>query len=147
MQNDFFSATSFAFHSLVLASSFAFIPTWQSPSILSFGLFFIIAIAVTLLVTTFIGSIAIQESMEPVDENLQRDAELRIVSANCCKILPLWNSHVETVKTHAEQSVQQLIMSFFQWCMNLIRLVSWGQQYRTKYLEKLRRHHHASAIV
>ncbi len=113
MQKDFFRRPVFAYlagGSIVLL---AFILTWQSPSILSFGLFFIIAIAVTLLVTTLLRSIAIQESMESIDENLQRDAELaHRLSELLQNILPLWNSHVETVKTHAEQSVQQLIMSF-----------------------------------
>ena len=113
MQNDFFRRPVFAYLTGASIVLLAFILTWQSPSILSFGLFFIIAIAVTLLVTTLLRSIAIQESMESVDENLQRDAELaHRLSELLQNILPLWNSHVETVKTHAEQSVQQLIMSF-----------------------------------
>ncbi|TXI91641.1 MAG: hypothetical protein E6Q34_07085 [Burkholderiaceae bacterium] len=113
MQNDFFRRPVFAYLAGGAICLLSLALAWQHPSILSFGLCIIISIVSFLLVTTLLRSIAIQESLEVEDDALKTDAELaHRLSELLQNILPLWNSHVETVKTHAEQSVQQLIISF-----------------------------------
>jgi methyl-accepting chemotaxis protein len=113
MQKDFFRQPVFAYASGGAICLLSLILAWQHPSFLSFGLFFLIAITSVLLVTTLLRSMAVQESLEMNDDSVQRDAELaHRLSDLLQNILPLWNSHVETVKTHSEQSVHQLILSF-----------------------------------
>ncbi|WMW79993.1 methyl-accepting chemotaxis protein [Undibacterium cyanobacteriorum] len=113
MQNDFFRRPVFAYVTGGLICLLSFMLAWQQASLLSFSLFFVVAIATVLLVATLLRSFAVQASLEGDDTNLQRDAELaHRLSELLQNILPLWNSHVETVKTHSEQSVHQLILSF-----------------------------------
>lgn len=113
MQKDFFRQPVFAYISGAAICLLALILAWQQPSFLTFSLVVLIGIVTVLMVTTLLRSFAVQESLEAEDDKLQLDAELaHRLSDLLQNILPLWNSHVETVKTHSEQSVQQLIMSF-----------------------------------
>ena len=113
MQRDFFRQPVFAYFVGFIAIASALTLAWRQASLLNFALFATVAIAVILLVLSLLRSYMVQGTLEDISEHVQTDAQtvdgLQDLLTN---VLPLWEAHIESVKTQTETSVYQLIVSF-----------------------------------
>lgn len=113
MQRDFFRQPVFAYLVGFIGIISAFALAWRQASLLNFFLFAVVAIAVILLVLSLLRSYIVQDTLEEISEGVQTDAQtvdgLQDLLTN---VLPLWEAHIESVKTQTETSVYQLIVSF-----------------------------------
>ncbi len=113
MQRDFFRQPVFAYLVGFIAISAALALAWRQASLLNFSLFAVVAITVILLVVSLLRSYLIQDSLEEITTNGQSDSQMVDgLSDLLTNVLPLWEAHIESVKSQTETSVHQLIVSF-----------------------------------
>lgn len=113
MQRDFFRLPVFAYLVGFIAITSSLALAWRQASLLSFFLSALITISVILLVVSLLRSYMVQDTLEDISQQSQNDADtvdgLRDLLTN---VLPLWEAHIESVKSQTETSVHQLIVSF-----------------------------------
>lgn len=113
MQRDFFRQPVFAYLVGFIGIISAFALAWRQASLLNFFLFAVVAIAIVLLALSLLRSYMVQDTLEEISDSVQTDAQtvsgLQDLLTN---VLPLWEAHIESVKTQTETSVYQLIVSF-----------------------------------
>ncbi|MBR7747270.1 methyl-accepting chemotaxis protein [Undibacterium baiyunense] len=113
MQNDFFRQPAFAYLAGFMGIATSFTLAWRQPSLLSFSLFALSALLIGLLALSLLRSFAILNADELTNEQFGSSAdtvnELRELLTN---VLPIWEAHVESVRSQSESSVHDLINSF-----------------------------------
>jgi len=113
MQKDFFRQPAFAYLAGFIGIATSFTLAWRQASLLSFSLFALSAIAIGLLVLSLLRSFAMLNADDFENAQLGSSAntvnELRDLLTN---VLPIWEAHVESVRTQSENSVNDLINSF-----------------------------------
>lgn len=99
--------------SLFIGSLFLLVLTWTKFSLLHLLYFCIVEACLVYLVFASVQKHTAFLRMQEVHDELSQEAELSHKVAHLLKsVLPLWNSHVDSVKNQTENSVQQLIASF-----------------------------------
>jgi methyl-accepting chemotaxis protein len=99
--------------SLIIGTLFLLLLTATKFSITHLLYFVIIEAALVYLVYSNIQQHTAYLRMKEVHDELSQEAELSHKVAQLLQsVLPLWNSHVDSVKNQTENSVQQLIASF-----------------------------------
>lgn len=113
MQNDFFRQPAFAYLAGFIGVATSFTLAWRQASLLSFSLFALSALVIGLLVLSLLRSFAMLNADELTNEQFGNSAntvnELRELLSN---VLPIWEAHVESVRSQSESSVHDLINSF-----------------------------------
>ncbi|GGX14462.1 methyl-accepting chemotaxis protein [Undibacterium macrobrachii] len=113
MQNDFFRQPAFAYLAGFIGIATSFTLAWRQSSLLSFSLFALSALVIGLLVLSLLRSFAMLNADELTNEQFGSSAntvnELRELLTN---VLPIWEAHVESVRSQSESSVHDLINSF-----------------------------------
>lgn len=113
MQNDFFRQPTFAYLAGFIGIATSFTLAWRQSSLLSFSLFALSALVIGLLVLSLLRSFAMLNADELTNEQFGSSAntvnELRELLTN---VLPIWEAHVESVRSQSESSVHDLINSF-----------------------------------
>lgn len=113
MQNDFFRQPAFAYLAGFIGIATSFTLAWRQSSLLSFSLFALSALVIGLLVLSLLRSFAMINADELANEQFGSSAntvnELRELLTN---VLPIWEAHVESVRSQSESSVHDLINSF-----------------------------------
>lgn len=113
MQNDFFRQPAFAYLAGFIGIATSFTLAWRQSSLLSFSLFALSALVIGLLVLSLLRCFAIINADELANEQFGSSAntvnELRELLTN---VLPIWEAHVESVRSQSESSVHDLINSF-----------------------------------
>lgn len=113
MQNDFFRQPTFAYLAGFIGIATSFTLAWRQSSLLSFSLFALSALVIGLLVLSLLRSFAMLNADELTNEQFGSSAntvnELRELLTN---VLPIWEAHVESVRSQSESSVHDLISSF-----------------------------------
>lgn len=113
MQNDFFCQPTFAYLAGFIGIATSFTLAWRQSSLLSFSLFALSALVIGLLVLSLLRSFAMLNADELTNEQFGSSAntvnELRELLTN---VLPIWEAHVESVRSQSESSVHDLISSF-----------------------------------
>lgn len=113
MQRDFFRQPAFAYVAGFIGVATSLALAWQNPSLLNFSLFALVAIAIALLAVSLLRSFEIADAQEDSAMHFNSDAHtvnaLRDLLTN---VLPLWEAHVETVRSKSETSIKELIDSF-----------------------------------
>ncbi len=113
MQKDFFRQPAFAYLAGFIGIATSFTLAWRQSSLLSFSLFALSAIAIGLLILSLLRSFAMLNADDFENAQLGSSAntvnELRDLLTN---VLPIWEAHVESVRTQSENSVNDLINSF-----------------------------------